>query len=993
MISVEDGLPSRMVLDAIQDSEGFMWFATANGLCRYDGNSFKIYNKENSSLLSNSITKLALDAQHHLIIQTTANFGSENPMNSYQVLDLNTYQFIRLEDALHHIPFKSEQVSQMSYDESGNLFFLTDKPFKLWQYSKNSTFMLRLDFANTSKSKLTNCVMKSVNNCILINFYVEGQFCFIRPGKPPFFTSANLQSAAIVENKQFIFYTDSLKSYVAIDSMGMKSKLPASSAISTTNWPIANFNARSQLFKSPEYNYYLLKDHQWIEIFNAIEQKELAYFGVSSYCEDNFGNFWFCTEKGIYQVNIRSRQFEHFFSNSQAKIFNNTPVRSIYVDRNQKGGKRIFAMVNFQLMIKEEQERSFQNISGITLLKKNEWLYVASSAPLLTKYNFTNRKSKQHPFLFVSDVWSIADYSDSLLLIGGSSGIIIYNTQSDVSRRITFAQKNIPPPFNVYRIIKTKSKGWIAVAENGIYFINEHCAVDDYYSNQQTQSEKRLPFTGIYDFHEDKEGIAWLATNGEGLIRWNWNAAKPATAQNFKKFTVENGLPDNILYRIEEDNVNNLWISSYNGLLKFNRKNFATKIYRTKSGLVNTEFNRISSFKDDDGILYFGGQNGIDAFDPSKMNDDSKENTIPFKLVGLSKISSEIDTLEDISNELKVKKKIVMNVGDNFLTISYSLLDFQHRPHRYAYRIDGIDKDWNYLNEEVIRISSLPYGKFKLRIKAQLESGNWNETELVIPIHVLKPFYLENWFIGSAVLLIVLLVYLAFLLRNRKYEKNKIILEQKVQQRTESLNSALSEKELLLTEIHHRVKNNLQVINGLLELRKFAIEDKKGIAAFNESQSGIMSIAMIHVLLYQNENIGKLEFNFILNNIISNVAQLFGKQDRKITFEIIPNHFVLNMDSSVTLGLIMNELLTNAFKYLPAHQQNKVVIKIILMENHFYRLVFHDNGLGLPTGVDFDAPVTIGFSMIKSLVMQLHGTIFYEYDQGSKFVIDFEERV
>jgi signal transduction histidine kinase len=256
-----------------------------------------------------------------------------------------------------------------------------------------------------------------------------------------------------------------------------------------------------------------------------------------------------------------------------------------------------------------------------------------------------------------------------------------------------------------------------------------------------------------------------------------------------------------------------------------------------------------------------------------------------------------------------------MNVGDKFLTISYSLLDFQNRPHRYAYRIDGIDKDWYYVNENVIRISSLPYGKFKLHIKAQLESGNWNEQEILIPIHVLKPFYL----------LFVLFVYLIILYRTRKFKKDSLILEQKVQQRTERLNKALSEKELLLTEIHHRVKNNLQVISGLLELRKSGIEDEKGMAAFNESQSGIMSIAMIHELLYQNENVGKLEFNVILNNIISNVAQLFGREDRKIIFEILPNDFVFNINTTVTLGLIMNELLTNAYKYLPAHKKNKEV--------------------------------------------------------------------
>ena len=479
--------------------------------------------------------------------------------------------------------------------------------------------------------------------------------------------------------------------------------------------------------------------------------------------------------------------------------------------------------------------------------------------------------------------------------------------------------------------------------------------------------------------------------NGDGLIRWNWNASHPIASENFKKFTIEDGLSDNILYRIEEDNNKNFWISSYSGLVKFNKDNYSTRIYRTKDGLVNTEFNRISSFKDEDGIIYFGGQNGIDAFDPATMNEDSKESSVPFQLVGLSKFSSAKDTLVEISKELKTQNEIIMNVGDKFLTMSYSLLDFQNRPHRYAYRIDGIDKDWNYVNENVIRISSLPYGNFKLHIKAQLESGNWNEQEILIPIHVLKPFYLESMFIVFASLLFVLFVYLIILYRTRKFKKDSLILEQKVQQRTESLNKALSEKEILLTEIHHRVKNNLQVISGLLELRKSGIEDEKGMAAFNESQSGIMSIAMIHELLYQNENVGKLEFNVILNNIISNVAQLFGKQDRKIIFEILPNDFVFNINTTVTLGLIMNELLTNAYKYLPAHQKNKVVVRVMKLNKNSFQLIFHDNGPGLPSDIDFDALETIGFSIIKSLVKQLHGSLAYEYEQGSKFVIDFED--
>ena len=122
------------------------------------------------------------------------------------------------------------------------------------------------------------------------------------------------------------------------------------------------------------------------------------------------------------------------------------------------------------------------------------------------------------------------------------------------------------------------------------------------------------------------------------------------------------------------------------------------------------------------------------------------------------------------------------------------------------------------------------------------------------------------------------------------------------------------------------------------------------------------------------------------------MAQLFGKQDKKISFDLVPNQYVFNMDTAVTLGLMMNELLTNAFKYLPAHQHNKVLIEIKEWENGAYRLSFHDNGPGLASGFSFENVTTIGFSMLKSLAMQLHGSITYEYQQGSMFVIIFKER-
>jgi hypothetical protein len=235
------------------------------------------------------------------------------------------------------MPFKEDELKLMSHDELGSIFFATDMPCKIWQYTSTSSFVLRANLTKTNTDAISESQLQSrmntINDCIV--YYDNQNQCYlIRGDWAPLLINTMRKSAGVLGDKQFIFYDDSLKTYLTIDSLGNKSKLSNTSVVASTNMNLVNYIGPSQLFKSEQYNYYLLKENQWIEIFNAIEQKNLGYFGVPSYCEDRNGNYWLCTDKGVYQVNIRKNQFEHLFSNALFNQIGNAPVRNIYVDQN-----------------------------------------------------------------------------------------------------------------------------------------------------------------------------------------------------------------------------------------------------------------------------------------------------------------------------------------------------------------------------------------------------------------------------------------------------------------------------------------------------------------------------------------------------------------------------------------------------------------------------------------------------------------------------------
>ncbi len=213
--------------------------------------------------------------------------------------------------------------------------------------------------------------------------------------------------------------------------------------------------------------------------------------------------------------------------------------------------------------------------------------------------------------------------------------------------------------------------------------------------------------------------------------------------------------------------------------------------------------------------------------------------------------------------------------------------------------------------------------------------------------------------------------------------------EQKLTAANKALEQSNSEKEVLLKEIHHRVKNNLQVISSLLNLQSSTIEDASAISAVREGQSRIKTMALLHQKLYQNENLSQVDFEEYAKELIHQLYSSFGKSEasKKCTIDI--NNVHLDIDTAVPLALILNELVSNAIKYAIVHSPQLYIS--ISQSSEKRKLIVKDSGQGLPNGFDFETSETLGLRLVKILSTQLRGEVAYTFDKGATFEVAFQE--
>ena len=220
-------------------------------------------------------------------------------------------------------------------------------------------------------------------------------------------------------------------------------------------------------------------------------------------------------------------------------------------------------------------------------------------------------------------------------------------------------------------------------------------------------------------------------------------------------------------------------------------------------------------------------------------------------------------------------------------------------------------------------------------------------------------------------------------------EQDRLRAEQR--QADEQIRAALQEKEVLLKEVHHRVKNNLQVISSLLYLQAKSLNDGPARDVLRETRERVNSIALVHEQLYRSANFSAIDFGEHLRELAANVAYSYGAERRGIALSMNVTEVTLQLDVAIPASLIFNELLSNAFKHaFPGNRTGRVEVTLSPQPPDDLVLRVSDNGTGLPLSVDWNRPTTLGLKIVRNLTEQIHGKIAVETEFGSTFLLSFK---
>jgi two-component sensor histidine kinase len=206
----------------------------------------------------------------------------------------------------------------------------------------------------------------------------------------------------------------------------------------------------------------------------------------------------------------------------------------------------------------------------------------------------------------------------------------------------------------------------------------------------------------------------------------------------------------------------------------------------------------------------------------------------------------------------------------------------------------------------------------------------------------------------------------------------------------EQIRRSLTEKEVLLKEIHHRVKNNLQIISSLINLQSAHIRDHQTAQLFKDSQNRVRAMALVHERLYQSADLARIDFAGYVQDITNHLVRSYQTSFRSVNVKVEVDRISFNIDTAIPCALIIHELVSNALKYaFPDGRQGEIRVRLAQGPDEALTLVISDNGVGFPANVSMETTDSLGLQLVRSLTEQLKGKLQHQHDKGTAFHIKF----
>ncbi|HRK88748.1 MAG TPA: two-component regulator propeller domain-containing protein [Anaerolineales bacterium] len=866
-LSLEDGLSQSVVNAILQDNKGFLWIGTDDGLNRYDGYEFKVYKPDTNdpdSLSDRSVTDLVEDSQGYLWIATRV-----GGLNRYDPVSgkFTTY----MHDENDEQSIADNHISTLLLDRDG-----------LWVGTGSGLDFFSFETNTFTHYPIADSSLKPVSPSISALFIDSTEKLWIG-------TSDAGISYYDREN-------DTFKSYK--NSVYNSRSLSHNRILAITE----DKNGRIWIGTGNGLNIFNPEENQFTRYKNSRDIPDsLAGNIVYSLYQDRSGALWVGTNQGLDRYDPQEDAFiHHKYQPNVPNSLSNNEIQTIYEDASgvlwigtyggglNKYNRQQDRYAYFRHNPDDPSSLSSNFIFAILADARNQiWVGTFDNglnlfSPRLEK--FTRYKHNPNDPTSLSDDSIISLYSDSegVMWIGTGSALDRYNRGTNDFSHFTPEQSsfNDPVRFAVFAILEDSfgtfwigsNRGlmqfdkrtkqfteyktgnpdteyisnsrvnvllededknlWVGTYDDGLLRIRLETGEISHYRHKPSD-RSTLGSNTVMDIHQDANGNIWVGTHGGGLSLFN-----PKTG-TFANFTENEGLSNNVVYGILEDEAGHLWMSTNFGLSKFDPARRTFRIFTSSDGLQSNEFNQNAFAKDRNGTMYFGGINGLNIFVPQDIKDNVYTPNIALTSITLDGITLETERATEYIESITLTWP-----QDSFEFEFASFAYEQPAKNQYAYMLEGFDTDWiNIANQRNGRYTNLPGGTYTLRLRGSNSDGVWNDQGIAIQVIVVPPFWETWWFLSLLVIGFGVSVAGGLRWRVKNIQNRNRELERLVRNRTADLEKRTGEIEALYQadeKILRSVTLN-QVFQTLVDVSVSILKAERSVVfAWNEEKHKVM---------------------------------------------------------------------------------------------------------------------------------------------------------